>query len=240
MSLTSTYVSNVRSSWIFDTQKAWEAESTKIKSRLDTAVSGLSSNAYECFKAKASSEYPDFFNYLYPQNSIVNSSSSVSIKTLVKYAAVGALLGVVVYGLYVIWLFLYSKRIVTTADYTDALGLRVLLSTKGSPEELRIAATKITAACTKQQIKKLALISTDGKSEECIDVLNSILAENGLNVSCISGFLSDYKEMGNLLDVGNCVIIESIGSSLYASVCDEVDLCNDNGVNIIGLINIDK
>ena len=45
ISLMSSAISKSRVSWIFENQKAWEAEQTKLKTRLDTAVAGLSDNA---------------------------------------------------------------------------------------------------------------------------------------------------------------------------------------------------
>ena len=74
----------------------------------------------------------------------------------------------------------------------------------------------------------------------CTFTLSKKLKENGLKVESSTSFMSDYKEMGALLRIGNCVIVEKINSSLYSSVYDEVDLCKENSVNILGLVNIAK
>ncbi len=241
ISLIGSTVSYARSTWMFDTQKAWEAEQTKIKTRLDTAVAGLSSNAYEYFKLVASEEYPEFFNSLYPQNNVVNNASSVSIKGLLKYAMVGAVVGLALYCAYIMLLLMYSKRVITITDYTDTMGVRILASLKDTNEGLSVVATKITATCTKKQITNVALITTnEANTKSVLDALSNMLSENGIIVNTITGYMSDYKELGKLLEIENCVIIEKIGSSLFSSVCDEVELCNDNAIQIIGLINIEK
>ena len=106
---------------------------------------------------------------------------------------------------------------------------------------MAIIATKILASCNKQLLDEIIIISTnvDG-TKESIDLLSKKLKENGLKVESSTSFMSDYKEMGALLRIGNCVIVEKINSSLYSSVYDEVDLCKDNSVNILGLVNIAK
>ncbi len=241
VSLIKSVVTKVRVSWIFENQKAWEAEQTKLKTRLDTAVAGLSDDAYNYFMIVASEEHPEFFDTLYSQSGVAKPSSSISAKTIVKYGAVGAIGGVVVYGLYALFLFMYSKKIVSVTDYTDSLGLRILADVKNSSDDLNVLATKITATCTKQRIKEIALISTnEDNTSSCAENLKEKLTKNGLNVTLLSDFLSDHKVMGTLFNIGNCVIIERMGSSLYSSVLDEVDLCNENSINIIGLVNLDK
>ncbi len=242
ISLTNAAATEVRSGWIFENQKSWEAEQTKIKNRLDTAVAGLTPDAYDYFSSVVASKYPEFFDLVYPQNGLSNAPSpSLSINKLIKYAAIGVVLGFALYSVYVLFLFMYSKRIISVTDYTDTMGLRIISNTKGETEDLKIAATKITAACDKLQIKELALISTNAEPvSEYVDTVSKMLASNDIKVSFISGFLSDYKKMGELLKNGNCVIVEHQGDSLYSKVYDEVILCNENSVNIIGLVNINK
>ena len=241
ISLMSSAISKSRVSWIFENQKAWEAEQTKLKTRLDTAVAGLSDNANSYFMIVASEEYPEFYNSLYPQTGVAKPTSTISVKTVVKYGAVGAIAGVVIYGLSVLFLFMYSKKIISITDYTGMLRLRILADIKNSSDDLNVLVTKITATCVKHNIREIALISTDEKNtSSCAEHLREKLIENGINAVSLSGFLSDYKIMGNLFSIGNCVIIEKTGSSLYSSVFDEVNLCNENAVNIVGLVNLDK
>ena len=234
-------VSYARSEWIFNTQRAWEAEPDKIKARLDTAVANLTPNAYEYFKLTASNTYPEFYEYLYPQNNGATSVSTVSTKSLIKYAGIGAIAGFVLYGIYVLFLFMYSKKIVSMTDYTDTLKLRIIANVDSSMKELDVAATKITATCVKQNINEIALISVnESEAESYAKALAGKLKVNGITAKLLVGFLSDYKVMGELFDAGHCAIIEKLGSSIYSKVGEEVDLCNENNVNIIGLINIDK
>ncbi len=233
---------NYRSPWIFENQKSWEAEQNKIKTRLDTAVSELSPDAFEYFSLVTSNSYPDFYDYLYPHNgSGINAKSSpLTIKTFAKYGAVGALLGFVIYGAYVLLLFMYSPKIFSVTDYTNTMGLRVIGNVGDSIEELSIVSTKITAICTKHNIREIALITTNEKNTEVfIDELGSKLNTNGIIVQCINGFFSDYKSLEELLKVNNCVIVEKMASSVYSKVYDEVVLCNENDINIVGLVNIE-
>lgn len=231
----------VRVSWIFQSQRDWEAEQTRIKSRLDTAVAALSPDAYECFKIKASTEYPEFFESVYPENVTIISNSAITPKTIIKYAVIGAIVGFVLYVAYVMILFMYSKKIITISDYSDTMGLKILGSVTNANKDMDIIATKILASCNKQLLDEIIIISTnvDG-TKESIDLLSKKLKENGLKVESSTSFMSDYKEMGALLRIGNCVIVEKINSSLYSSVYDEVDLCKENSVNILGLVNIAK
>ena len=126
-------------------------------------------------------------------------------------------------------------------DYTDTLKLRIIANVDSSMKELDVAATKITATCVKQNINEIALISVnESEAESYAKALAGKLKENGITAKLLVGFLSDYKVMGELFDAGHCAIIEKLGSSIYSKVGEEVDLCNENNVNIIGLINIDK
>ena len=138
-------------------------------------------------------------------------------------------------------MFMYSKKIIAVSDYSDTMGLKILGSVTNANKDMDIIATKILASCNKQLLDEIIIISTnvDG-TKESIDLLSKKLKENGLKVESSTSFMSDYKEMGALLRIGNCVIVEKINSSLYSSVYDEVDLCKDNSVNILGLVNIAK
>ncbi len=233
----------VKVSWMFASQRDWEAEQNKIKSRLDTAVAGLSSDAYDYFKLIASAEHPEFFESLYPENTIIKPNSSISPKTLLKYAVVGSVLGFVLYAVYVMILFMYSKKIITITDYSDTMGLKVLgcVTNSNKDTDMDIITTKILASCNKQSIDEIALVSTNAEgTKEYIDLLSEKLEKNGLKVKSIISFMGDHKEMGELLKIANSVIVEKMNSSLYSEVYDEVDFCNENAVNILGLVNIAK
>ncbi len=241
ITLISNNTSYTRQAWIFENQKNWEAEQDRIKTRLDTAVAGLSTDAYECFKLTASTEYPEFYEAVYPDT--VSNNNSITPKTLVKYSVVGAAIGFALYAVYAIFVFMYSKKVVSITDYSYTMGLKMLGSVTAAMknDDMSIAATKIFAACDKLKITEIALISTNEEcTKEYIDLLSRKLEESGLKPICITSFMCDYKEMGTLLKIGNCVIVEKMNSSLFSNVYDEVALCNENSVNILGLVNIAK
>lgn len=103
-------------------------------------------------------------------------------------------------------------------------------------------AAKIKFACKKKNINKVSLLSSNLKNieQDIQDKLQIAMKKMDIEVEIIGDVLQDIDAMCKLFDVGNCVLIEKTNVSNYNSVFDLVQLCQENEINNIGVIDIIK
>lgn len=241
VTLMDSFLATLKNDSIYNAQRNYYTERNSNIDRAEYAASTLTGDLLTYYNyeiAKQEGENVD------ESVTVTNASDSgISWKQMIKYGIVGGILGIVGACGLLLFMFMFSKTIVSDADYTLTMGLKYLVKVKSdsNDDDLKFAAVKIKAACKKAEIDKIALISSNKENLENKDKqLSELLSKHNINVDILSAPMLDCDVMGKLFELGNCFIMEKTGVSKYSSVQDMVALCNENNINILGVVDIKK
>ncbi len=236
--------STTRSSYIFSNQKNLEEGLATIQNRFNTSIKRLTDKELQYLELAMKDVNNETFVYLYDNSEIAANDSSdnnaFSYKGLLKYIALGVLIGIVFALMVFLARFMFSNKIVSTHDYTDLLGLTLINSVGSDLSNIDFAVLRLSVICDKNNIKRVAIISTAIEQyETIINELANRLIKRNINVSIIRDYMVEYDSYEELQQYGNCIVVEGIGRSVLKKVIKETDFCSENDVNIIGVIDID-
>jgi len=229
----------VRSDTIYNNQRYVYTERVNSNDRLKSAIAALSGNTLtyynEIVKEEEEKIETTANTVLHPQ---------VDKKKLVKYGIVGGILGVAGAMVLLLFCFMYSKYIVADTDYTLTMGIKLLghISETDLEKQMGFVIAKILAVCKKKQITKVALVSSDMSkiSEDVRLHLIKMLEEQGVKLIMVPDVTTDSNSMAELFAMGNAIMIEKTGVSLYQKVYDMTDLCIENEVSLLGVVDIQR
>ena len=235
--MTDTQTAVVRSDTIYNVQRTIYTERVNTKDRLKNAVDALSGNTLTYYNGIVEDEKEQALKEEKPEEAGTTADAvpapHVDKKKLIKYGLVGGILGAAGSIVILLLCFMYSKVIVADTDY---------ISESEMQEQLGFVVAKILAACKKKEITKLALISSDMRniSENMQEDLVKKLEKQGIQLDVLAEIVTDSEAMSKLFAEGAAVMIEKKGVSLYQRVYDMVDLCVENEVSILGVIDTRK
>ena len=246
--MTDTQTAVVRSDTIYNVQRTIYTERVNTKDRLKNAVDALSGNTLTYYNGIVEDEKEQALKEEKLEETGTTADAvpapHVDKKKLIKYGLVGGVLGAAGSIVILLLCFMYSKVIVADTDYTLTMGMKLLgnISESEMQEQLGFVVAKILAACKKKEITKLALISSDMRniSENMQEDLVKKLEKQGIQLDVLAEIVTDSEAMSKLFAEGAAVMIEKKGVSLYQRVYDMVDLCMENEVSILGVIDTRK
>lgn len=246
--MTDTQTAVVRSDTVYNVQRTIYTERVNTKDRLKNAVDALSGNTLTYYNGIVEDEKEQALKEEKLEETGTTADAvpapHVDKKKLIKYGLVGGVLGAAGSIVILLLCFMYSKVIVADTDYTLTMGMKLLgnISESEMQEQLGFVVAKILAACKKKEITKLALISSDMRniSENMQEDLVKKLEKQGIQLDVLAEIVTDSEAMSKLFAEGAAVMIEKKGVSLYQRVYDMVDLCVENEVSILGVIDTRK
>lgn len=246
ITLNNTIEAHQRFDWIYNTQRTMYSERNSIVDRLNGALAELSGNTLTYYNEyirlyESSSNTPSIEVENVPQQ---QANNTISMKSLLKYCILGCAVGFIgVCGLLVL-MFMFSKNIVSEDDYVATMGMKYIRKVKLSDleEDLAFAVAKINLICSKNNITKLAMLSSDYEkvANSIKDEMAKLLKKQNIDLIFVKDVMKDCDAMKKLFEIENCIVVEEIGVSRYNSVYDMVELCDENNINIIGVLDIAK
>ena len=178
------------------------------------------------------------FQYL-DQETGESPSSYVSMgkKGLIKNGIIGAAAGVIVVCVIEMFLYMYSSMIISNTDYTMSLGM-VLLGEDKDEIQKKLAIAKIKGLCVKKDITTLTIATTAKQlTEDKLRWLKDALSKEGITAN-IEGIIKDSPEkIDRTIASKAMVLCEIQGVSKYKDVDEEASLCDDCGLELLGVIN---
>ncbi len=163
---------------------------------------------------------------------------SAGMSGLLKKDIIGIIIGVIAAVLIELFIYMYSKKVVTESDFTIAMGM-VLLGDNTSEDNKNVVISKIRNICKQNDIKKLALISTeeDILKTDLVDSIKETLNNNEISVSVSSDILKNADKIDEVLDASAVVLIEGVGKSVLNKVNEEAEFIEDYKLNLLGVVN---
>lgn len=226
----------IRNDTIYNNQKTTYNETTAASDRLENAVDSLTDNALTYYKDMVAEEQEESIQEVNVVQNIKNK--------LLKYGLIGGILGACGGAVLLLLVYMYSKVVISDTDYTLTMGVKLFghVSASNPLEQMGFSVAKIIAVCKKRDITQIALISSnmDLIEENVQNTLKEMLEKQNVELEIMSNVVTDSEEMGKLFELQNAVVIEKKGTSLYQRVYDIIDLCEDNEVSILGLIDVQK
>lgn len=205
--------------------------------------------------------------YVNADGNITNNTEKVtlSIKSFVKTrnAVIDAVIGLFLAVVFFALRFILSKKLRNTDDIRN-LGNMNLIGTvsdldtrkmlaldkaiykkcykvyKKEPLEKQIqyVAKNIYYLCKHKDINSIFITSSLSDNVKAFDMLAESLKSNGLEIVSGKDILTDVKSLENAINSEAVIFFEKIGRSDYNDLCDNLDLCEQQGINVLGTVMI--
>ncbi len=160
----------------------------------------------------------------------------------IKNVALGVILGIVMHCCIILVYFMFTSKVLAESGYESMFGLRYLGKVTESEDDDRFGmlVVKIVLACKKNNIQKIALVGTDFGivADNVVDELISKLGEQGIETQRLEHVRSDCNELSTLFGIGKCLLVEHTGKTKIKDLEEIVNMCNDNDIDIYGVIDI--
>ena len=160
-------------------------------------------------------------------------------KDFIKMGAVGGVAGIAAAVMILLFIVMYSKRIISMSDYSVSIGLDVIENLTDN-DAVNRATVRVLAGCKKNNISRIAIISTDKAllEDEKIKNMISNMGKSGVEAIILTDVSSDYKELNTLLNIGCAVMAEKKNVSKYNNVLDIYENCKQSNVKLLGVVNL--
>ena len=240
----------LRNDAIYNNQRYMYTERVSSNDRLKNAMKDLSGDTLYYYNEVVSAgesiadEVQTDGEVVASSTDVNNSGTVVPKKKLLKYGILGALVGIIGACGLLLLRYMFSSTIIADTDYTATMGMKLLgkISESDSGETLPFVVAKARLACNKEDISKLALVSSDFSciGEDIQKQLVQALDKQGIELIAIEDVLKDCDAMNRLFEIGDCLLLEKTGTSRYDKVYDIVELCDENSIGIVGVVDIEK
>lgn len=128
----------------------------------------------------------------------------------------------------------YVDRLLDSAKKT---GCKVL----PKEQQIQYLASNIRLACERVAVNKVCIVSTrKSDNEELLSALRSELEKWSIELVYCSDINYSSEALENLSQCGTAIIMEEQQKSYYKEIRNEVGLCRENKINILGSIFIES
>lgn len=132
-----------------------------------------------------------------------------------------------------------KKRVFSFVDkWLDSLHQKEIWSRE---EQMELIGTNLRVTCEKSGAKKILLTTSLHLNEEEIKLVQEItglLKKNSLEVVFAENMVRNAKTFETMAEIGQVVLLEKTGASMYASIEKELKLCIEQNAQILGTIVI--
>ena len=194
----------------------------------------------------------------------VNLQEPVKPSFSIKYAVLGAIIGIFLVAFVIGMLYIFSGKLHSAWEVSESFALRQFgviaslpqvkgldrliwkLSNHGrkqldTEESLRLAASNVALYCRNAGITKLYLTGTEVEklSVDWLEKFSSVLTESGVAVQCGGNINYDAASLEKAVEIGAVVILEQTEVSLVPEIAKEIRTLQDQSVNLIGYIGVE-
>lgn len=108
-------------------------------------------------------------------------------------------------------------------------------------QQIQHLVSNIQLACERTSIHKVCIVSTEKcDNEELLDTLKNELKKLSVELIYCSDVNYSSEALMNLSQCGNAIIMEEQQKSYYKEIRNEVGLCKENKINILGSILVEN
>lgn len=197
--------------------------------------------------------------YIESEEDVEDDADLVSTKVGIskKYLVLGVLLGFVASaGIIVAW-YVLTATIKFSEEIRMVYGIRYLgqisFKKKNVCETLadklfyssklqsldnqkELLCSKILITCETEGIKEFVLTGNFGKNKDYIFDLQKKLSENGISMKVVGDILKQPDALNELKGEKNIMFVETIKKSRYENIHQEIVLCDEQSINVLGYI----
>lgn len=174
----------------------------------------------------------------------IEPESVAKAEIQIKYIVIGMILGIALYCCIILAKFLFTSYVLAESGFQSMFGLRYIGALTDSDDEnkLGMIAMKIYLACKKDKVQKVAVISSDfsNVAERELEALIGQLNKENVEAVMLERVLMDGKAMSELTDIGKCVFAERTGKTRIGNMAALVELCEENSVDMYGVVDFVK
>lgn len=240
-----------------ETQAKIDASLKKQKQELDAMIDAFSPNQLVVWNEENGLEEE--------KTNLVEIEPEIETVTFsIKYAVLGVFVGIFLGCVWIVCRYLLGNRVRSVEELQQMYGLRGFgnlsegKSGKGvlgnidkwlrtlrdkeqwTDEERRgLVVTNMKVICKKERVQKVFLTSSVHMPEADRNQINQIIEElKKYNIEAKYGecIMTNASSIERVAEIGQVVFVEKAGVSKYESIGNEIGICVDSGVNVLGVI----
>ena len=132
---------------------------------------------------------------------------------------------------------IFKDAIDKMVDKIERVGCKI----PSKEQQIQYLVSNIQLACERTSIHKVCIVSTEKcDNEELLDTLKNELKKLSVELIYCSDVNYSSEALMNLSQCGNAIIMEEQQKSYYKEIRNEVGLCKENKINILGSILVEN
>lgn len=192
---------------------------------------------------------------------IESNEQGISMKSILKYAILGGVLGCILAICIIAVLYIFSGSVKTVDETGVVFGIRKLaaLSVKEknwcekfsnklfyrnsiNPSEVEtdILFAKLNDLCASEAIKEIVFVGeTEAEATKQISALIDKLKKHNILVKRVSNITNNPEDFSVSSKSGNVVLVETLGKSKSKTIFDTMKVCKECDIDVLGYIVFD-
>lgn len=179
---------------------------------------------------------------------ISNEDSEISINTILKpefslkYVILGFILGIIVICVGIVFVVLFDGKLQSPEELYKRFRLTSIgyISKYTNDSEIERMSAYMTKLLENNNSNQFIYLSTLGYIEdERIKKINSQLCKENISCGEIKNVISISDEIASLSKTRSIILLESIGQSKIKNIYEEMAVCQNLGMHVIGYITIE-
>ncbi len=154
--------------------------------------------------------------------------TAISKTALIKYAAVGLIIGMVLYACVLVLLYILNNKVTDIARFRNRYNVKDL-----GKSDAMIVANIINYSCSDGKI----LLTGMASEQKAKDKIKSISAElKNIQIVEAMDILNSADSRMKLLDCNDVVLVEERSKSKYSDIDEELNVLSSMNKNVVGVI----
>lgn len=172
-------------------------------------------------------------------NEVSTVEPELSMKTIVKFLAIGLIGGLFCIVFLLAVLYIMRPTVKTEDDIKKALKLPIIGRIPANkPELVELAGSGIRATAKANSAKKICLISTytDSKVEEFRNKIAENVRAKDIDIVECGNVFTDPESLNTVISSDAVVLFETIKKSRYEDIANVQELCRNYKLNVLGTV----
>ena len=239
-----------------EAQNALDEKITAQQTKLDTLTAAFSATQLQIYQGEGENEETE-------KAGNVAAAPGFSI----KYLVLGAFVGIFLSCVWIALCFVLNGRIKTVQELQEYYGLSIFGSVSAEHEKKRFLAgidrwldslrrkgkwtgeerqgmllANLELACKRENVEKLFVITSLQLSQDdskFLETLKQKLEKQGTQIILGNDVLHDAASLERMAEIGQVVLVEKAGASSYVGIEQELSLCAQHKIHVLGAIGLE-
>ena len=173
-------------------------------------------------------------------DSKISSATDESVTISLKKIVIGAFGGAFLLALILSFVYVFTPVLKTGDEIRDAFKLPIISSIRSEDNSYAHVYSCLLACIKKEEVGNVCIISASNSeaTKKSMTTISDMFINGSASVTTCNSILSDSKVLDTVIESDGVVLFEQIGISRYENIAREIELCDNFGIKIIGVVVI--